>query len=82
MDIIPEHEKLEIIANKKKSTNAAQDNHSQDYEDSFQLGDEQRIAYNLLEDTKETFLLLEKPEPVNQFYSDILFDTQPKGSLY
>lgn len=60
MEIIPENEKLEIIANKKKSTNAAQDNHSQDYEDSFQLGDEQRFAYNLLEDTKRNLFITGK----------------------
>jgi len=57
MEIIPNHEKLDMIALKRKLTGTALNSHSQDYEEPLQLGDEQLSAFNLLENTKRNFFI-------------------------
>lgn len=57
MEVIPNHEKLDIIALRKKLANTVQDSVPQEYEETFQLGDEQQYIFDLIENSKRNFFI-------------------------
>lgn len=60
IEIIPEHEKANIESYRRNSANASQNNNSYEYEDTLQLGDDQRSAFNLLENTSRNLFITGK----------------------
>jgi len=54
IEIIPDYE---VVAQNNKKSNVAPVNHSLDFEDAFQLGDDQQYAFNLLEGTNKNLFI-------------------------
>ena len=57
MEIIPEREKATIDLFKKSLVNKTKNGRSQEYEETLQLGEEQRYVYDLLENTNDNLFI-------------------------